>query len=372
MRTIVVLGGYGNFGKRIAENLARIPDVSLVIAGRSVEKARLLAEEIQTSISSVVPLQIDIDKDDFEQKLKKLSPFVVIHTCGPFQNQDHRVPIACINIGAHYIDLADDRRFVCDIISLDKRATENGLTLVSGASSVPGLSSVVIDHYRNQFVEIRSIDIAIAPGNKAERGEATVRGILSYTGHGFEVYSAGKWQTAFGWMDPGRFNFGGSVGWRWLANVDAPDLELFPARYSVTGTVRFQAGLELTLLHLAMVTMAYVAKLGIVRDWSRITKPIMKISQLFSYFGTDKGGMNITISGQDRDGESKRLIWSLYADDAIGPYIPTITAIILSKKLLAGELKGKGALPCLGLYTLEEFAPYAEELGIRYGEVSDG
>lgn len=372
MRTIVILGGYGNFGKRIAENLAGISGISLVIAGRSMEKASLFAAQIQNSASIISSLQIDINEVGFELKLKKLSPFIVIHTCGPFQNQDYRVPIVCISIGAHYIDLADDRRFVCDINSLNHSAAQNGVTVVSGASSVPGLSSVVIDHYRNKFSEIESIDIAIAPGNKAERGEATVRGILSTTGHAFEVYSKKQWRKALGWMEPRRLDFGGSVGRRWLANVDVPDLELFPRRYSVRDSVRFQAGLELAWLHLTMVTMAYLAKIGLVKDWSRLTKVLMKTSDLFSCFGTDKGGMEISIKGKDQDGEQMQLTWSLYADDGAGPHIPTISAIVVARKLLAGKIRQRGAFPCLGLFTLEDFTPFAEELGIQYNERFNG
>jgi len=34
MKKVVVLGGYGNFGKRIVENLANIEDITIYIAGR--------------------------------------------------------------------------------------------------------------------------------------------------------------------------------------------------------------------------------------------------------------------------------------------------------------------------------------------------
>jgi short subunit dehydrogenase-like uncharacterized protein len=40
---------------------------------------------------------------------------LVIHTAGPFQGQDYGVVAAAVAAaGAHYIDLADGRRFVCD------------------------------------------------------------------------------------------------------------------------------------------------------------------------------------------------------------------------------------------------------------------
>ena len=47
-----------------------------------------------------------------------LRPGLVIHTVGPFQQQDFAVAQAAIAAGAHYCDLADARRFVCGIGAL--------------------------------------------------------------------------------------------------------------------------------------------------------------------------------------------------------------------------------------------------------------
>ena len=145
--SILVLGGYGNFGKRICETLAKQSGICLIIAGRNLEKAKQLCEIFRTNNASaeLKAIAIDILSEDFPQQLQTLKPFLVIHTSGPFQGQDYRVPLACINAGSHYIDLADDRRFVCDISKLNEQAKAKNLLVVSGASSVPGLSSIVID-----------------------------------------------------------------------------------------------------------------------------------------------------------------------------------------------------------------------------------
>ncbi len=366
MKTVLILGGYGNFGKRISESLCAIPDIALLISGRSLTKANLLIDHLQVDAKALLKaLELDIYAKEFGSKLNKLSVDIVVHTCGPFQGQDYTVAMACMNAGAHYIDLADGRDFVCGIDSLDKLAREKKLLVVSGASSVPGLSSTVIDHFQDYFSSISSIDIAIAPGNKAERGEATVRAILSYTGHPFKVFTDGQWSNVFGWMDAETKNLGGIVGKRWLANVDVPDLALFPERYKVIKRVSFKAGLELSFLHLSMVCMAHISKIGIVKNWAILTKLIIKMSNLFIHLGTDKGGMQVLIKGVDRNGKQKSLTWSLYADNGIGPYIPTISTIILVKKLIAGNIHQVGALPCLGLYRLEEFDKYVEELDIE-------
>jgi saccharopine dehydrogenase-like NADP-dependent oxidoreductase len=377
MRNVVVLGGYGNFGKRIVENLACIENITILIAGRTLSKSSALVESLKdTASASLNPLVIDIFAEDFKEQLAAISPFLVIHTSGPFQGQDYRVPKACIECGAHYIDLADDRRFVCDIGELDNQAKEKGVLIVSGASSVPGLSSAVVDSYQNQFSAIESIALAIAPGNKAERGLATVEAILSYTGHPLNVFKEGRWQNVYGWMDSKVNDFGGFVGKRHLANVDVPDLELFPKRYSVSQQVSFQAGLEIPLLHLTMVGMAYLSKIGLVKNWAPLSKAIVSASNVFLPLGSDKGAMEVRICGKDNDGNAKQVKWTLYAPKGNGPYIPTLSTIILARKLLSsssdqtnqGTKLEAGAKPCVGLLQLSDFSTSFDALALTFEE----
>jgi saccharopine dehydrogenase-like NADP-dependent oxidoreductase len=368
IKAIIVLGGYGNFGKRISESLAQQSGICLIIAGRNLEKAERLCQKLKSenAVADLKPVSLDIFSENFSQELQALCPFLVIHTSGPFQGQDYRVPQACIDAGAHYIDLADDRRFVCDIETLDAQAKAKNLLIVSGASSVPGLSSTVIDHFEPEFAQILSLDIAIAPGNRAERGEATVRAILSYTGHPIKVFESGEWIKKYGWMSARKMYFGKAIGERLLANVDVPDLELFPKRYSPVQTVNFQAGLELPILHWTMVAMAWLAKKSLVKNWAALVKPIVATSNWFINLGSDVGGMIISINGVDGNDQPKEVLWRLTAEHGVGPYIPTLSAIIIAEKLITGTSTDRGARACLGMYSLADFNAHAKTWGIYH------
>lgn len=373
-KTILVLGGYGNFGKRICESLVQNAGICLLVAGRSLGKAQQLCQSLQagSAAAELRPVALDIFAEDFSRQIKNLQPFLVVHTSGPFQFQDYRVAQACIDAGSHYIDLADDRRFVCDITQLDAQAVAKNLFLVSGASSVPGLSSTVIDYFHREFSRIDSLDIAIAPGNRAERGEATVKAILSYTGHVINVFEDGQWIEKIGWMSPRKMDFGPVVGKRWLANVDVPDLELFPSRYTPVKTVNFQAGLELPLLHWSMVGMAWFARRGFIKSWAPLVKPIVAASNWVINFGSDTGAMIIKINGLDTEQNAKEILWRLTAEGGVGPYIPTLSTIILAQKLIAEKPLTAGAMPCLGLYSLEDFDALARSWGIYHQTFCNG
>ncbi|WP_158070103.1 saccharopine dehydrogenase family protein [Motiliproteus sp. MSK22-1] len=353
---VLVLGGYGNFGGKISESLAITQGISVTVAGRSKQKSELFADQLRQrtggKIDSVV---LDINKKDFKDKIARTGVKLVIHSSGPFQGQNYDVAQACIESGIHYIDLADGRSFVNGFDRLDAKAKENNVLAVTGASSVPGLSSAVIDEYFSAFQELNEIHYGIAPGNRADRGEATVKAILSYTGRQFKRWQNSQWEDTYGWQEIHRYKFPDPVGRRWLASCDIPDLELFPGHYPSLKTVRFYAGLELGSLHLGLWLLSWLSRFRFVDNWSRYSKLVTRMSCWFQGLGTDIGAMYIQLKGIDLNGQPKILRWNLIAEDGHGPQIPTIPSIILAKKIAAGSLQEKGAKACVGLFSLMDF-----------------
>ncbi len=114
---------------------------------------------------------------------------------------------------------------------------ERGVTVVSGASSVPALSAAVIDRYFPQFKRLDSIEFGISSGARAP-GLATVRGVFSYGGKPFQEWRDGAWRTTYGWLDLRRHLFPPPLGARWVSSCDIPDLTLFSEALS-DGADRF-------------------------------------------------------------------------------------------------------------------------------------
>jgi saccharopine dehydrogenase-like NADP-dependent oxidoreductase len=178
MNKVLILGGYGNFGNRIARLLTR-QNIAVIISGRDANKAKILVQALPDGLAEMAVFDVT---QTLSTRLNELAPTVVINTCGPFQTSDYAVAETCIEHGVHYIDLADGRDFVTDVPTLDGQAKRNNVAVISGASTVPGLSSAVIEHFRPQFSKIDSLDFGIAPGQRAERGLATTQAILGYVG----------------------------------------------------------------------------------------------------------------------------------------------------------------------------------------------
>lgn len=362
---VLVLGGYGFFGSRIVTLLSRESGLDVLIAGRRQPEAAALVEKLAPAAASLTALTLDVSAPDFPQRLREMSPQVVIHTCGPFQGQDYRVAEACLEAGCDYIDLADGRDFVTGITALDERARARGVRIISGASSVPGLSGAVVDALAPAFSRLDGIDIAISPGNKTDRGLATVRAILSYGGEAIPGWRDGHPVRVTGWGSMQRHCFEPPVGRRWLSDCDVPDIPLLPTRYPTLRQVRFRAGLELGFLHLGMVLMALLRRLRLLPNLSRLAVPLKRISEWFLPFGSDRGAMSVEVRGLDHQGEPCRRYWELSALNGDGPYVPTLCSVALVKRRLQGQPLEPGAYAAPGGLRLEDILPVSVGLAIR-------
>ncbi len=365
LKRVLIIGGYGNFGSFIAQKLAENHHIQLIISGRSLDKASKLCTSLKAP-NPPLPYRLDIS-DGLREALAEIKPDIVIHTSGPFQGQDAFVAKACINFGCHYIDLADGREFVSNISKLNNSARDKGLLIVSGASSVPCLSSCLLDHYQNQFAELETVEYAITTAHKTNRGLATTEAVLSYAGAPFDTLIDGKQQATYGWQSLHRHNFKG-LGKRFLGNCDIPDLALFPERYPSLKTQRFYAGLEIPFIHIGLWGLSWLRRLKLLPPLNKMAAFLLKTSFMFDRFGSDTSAFYMKMSGTGENNISKQITFNLTARSGDGPFIPCMPAILLAAKLAHEETPGIGAMPCIGLITLEEYLTALEPLDISWSD----
>ena len=344
---VVVLGGLGNFGSRICRRLRQESGIEVISAGRRAREEGALSGSYET---------IDLNAPDFKFALRALRPDLVIHCIGPYQGQDYRVVSATLECGAHYIDLADGREFVSGFAAHNHAAAVRaGRAAITGASTLPALSSAVVDHLLGRFAHVEEIDIAIAPGQHAPRGTATIGGVLSYAGRGFPWWEDGRWRTAYGWQELRRMRL--PFGIRWAAACDVPDLTLFPDRYAGVRTVTFRAALEVPLQHYALWCIAGLRRIGVPLPVERWARAFNYAARWLDRFGTDRGGMRVSLSGTDAAGHKRYSTWSLVAGSNDGPEIPCMASVLLARKLANTGPGQSGAFPCVGMLTLSDFEP---------------
>ncbi|HMB74708.1 MAG TPA: saccharopine dehydrogenase NADP-binding domain-containing protein, partial [Gammaproteobacteria bacterium] len=161
---LLILGGYGSFGGRLAQLLCAEQGVSLIIAGRSHAKATAFCADLPPGAQRQA---IALDREcDLTQQLSALKPDILIDATGPFQeygDDPYRVVKAAIAAGIHYLDLADGSAFVRGMGQFDDAAKEQGVAVLSGVSSFPVLTAAVVRLLARDLRRVESITAGIAP-----------------------------------------------------------------------------------------------------------------------------------------------------------------------------------------------------------------
>jgi saccharopine dehydrogenase-like NADP-dependent oxidoreductase len=341
---VVIIGGFGNFGARICRRLVQETGFEIVATSR----------RRNTALESVKSAVLDMDSPTFAAQLKVLNPELVIHCAGPFQGQDYRVALAVMACDAHYIDIADGRDFVSGFVdAVGPAAKAAGRFAITGASTLPALSSAVVDSLKLSLAHLSAIDTVIAPGQHAPRGAATVAAVLGYAGQSFPWWRDGGWRTAYGWQDLKREQF--SFGRRFAAACDVPDLELLPVRYPGIKTVTFRAALEVSMQHYALWMIAACRRAGMRFSTARWSTFLDRVGTWLNWLGSDTGGMMVRVVGTDYAGRRIWRTWELIAQSNHGPEIPCMAAVILANRLRQGDAFTPGAHVCMGILGLRDF-----------------
>lgn len=343
---VLLLGGYGVFGSRLAELLCR-DGHRVTIAGRDLVAAEALAARLGAGA-----LRLDRQGD-----LAALAGHdVVVDAAGPFHSYGedrYRLPRAAIAAGVHYLDLSDDAGFCAGIAELDGAAQAAGVAVLSGLSSVPALSSAAVEALAGGDA-LRMIDTAILPGNRAPRGLSVMRSILAQVGRPVPVWQGGRWQRVPGWSDPADYALPGGVmrqGWR----IEVADTRLFPAHFGAE-TVTFRAGLELGAMRYGLAMFGRLQRVLALPISHPLLLAFKWIADRLEPFGSGRGGMVVTVLA----GEEWRS-WRLIAEDGEGPFIPAVAARALLRRATLPASAG----PAIAAITLAEAEAAMADLAVR-------
>ena len=224
---------------------------------------------------------------------------------------------------------------------------------ITGASTLPALSSAVVDFLKAPFAELSAIEVVIAPGQRAQRGGATIAAVLGYAGESFPWWERGEWRTVYGWQQLKRQRF--SFGNRLSAACDVPDLELFPVRYAGVQSVAFRAALEVSLQHYGLWMIGACRRMGLPMHIPHWGASLDRIGIWLDWLGSQTGGMSVRITGRTHEGRTLSRTWELVAESNHGPEIPCMAAVILATRLARGDPFPAGAKVCMGMLGLSDF-----------------
>lgn len=376
---VLIVGGYGVFGGRLARMLRTEPGLTLLIAGRSRRKAERFIESLDPRQNgagvALEPLVLDRRTVSAEQ-LAAARAGIVVDCTGPFQaygGAPYRLADACIAAGIDYLDLADGTAFVAGVAGRDAAARAAGVAVISGASTCPALTGAVVRDLTPGWRAVHSVSAGIAPSPFADVGLTVIQAIASYAGRPVRLLRQGRTVEIGGLCETRRADIAppGGPGLRRIlfSAVDTPDLVELPRLWPELRSVWFGAGPQPESLHGLLVGLARLIRAGVPIPLVALA-PLIHAVKIRIAWGADRGGMFVEVEGLGPYGAPVAARWSLIAEGNDGPNIPAMAAAALVVRKARGGRLDPGARSAVGDLTLAEFAPWFERFRIRSGRDS--
>jgi saccharopine dehydrogenase-like NADP-dependent oxidoreductase len=167
---IVVLGGCGDMGSHVVQDLLQTSEAEVVIADYRVEVAKEMASKLGERAKAAF-----VDATDPASLRKVLEGANAAVGCiGPFYKFAFPLAKAALEAGVNYVDICDDYSPVESILALDEPARQAGITIITGLGWTPGITNILARHASRQLDEVEEINIAWTGSASDSKGLAVI------------------------------------------------------------------------------------------------------------------------------------------------------------------------------------------------------
>jgi saccharopine dehydrogenase-like NADP-dependent oxidoreductase len=371
---VVVLGGYGHYGRYIARKLAERDIVTtLVVAGRSMKNARAQADLLgPKAVAGRVDLHDDTDIPDSIRGAD-----LVVNATGP----DHLTAIPALRLaiaaGVDYCDLNISWRATEQALAMSRNVQAAGITAITGIGAFPGLFNLLAMHGASRFDQVRAVRIGYCMSVQAAFGDprADVGAQPSNQGIGSALAAVihGFSGTARQFVEGRRVDlpaFGPAyklplLGGGVIEVHTQGSGEPITLPESIPGVEEVTMGAGLYPPQVSDLIKRHIDALGPGNEEAVVTavrKDLAAEPDRWTAEVRDDvtKGESVCLEGL-KDGRSARCLvepnWNgeAFAEDASGDVVTGGPLLVASLKLLSGEIKAKGVLAPESCFSPEPF-----------------
>ena len=230
MMRILILGGYGLTGRLLARHLFEQSEAEIVLAGRHLEKAQALADQLEEGRVErrVTARQIDAaSKSSLEAGLREVDLLLV---AAPTTEHSETVIRAALNAGVDYLDIQLSSKKLKLLRSLAPEIEKAGCCFVTEAGFHPGLPAALVRHAasRKPGLSTATIGCYLNLGHHLAYTEAVDELMSVFRDYEGQVFEKGAW------APPGSYrvreiDFGSDIGRRRAYSMFFEELRDLPA-----------------------------------------------------------------------------------------------------------------------------------------------
>ena len=170
MTTWIIYGANGYTGQLLAEEAVRRGHQP-ILAGRSSDKLKPVAERFSLEY-------VAFDVEDAQPALENIRPQLVLHAAGPFIYTSKPMLNACLEVGAHYLDLTGEIPIFANTFAHHEAALSRGVTLVSGVGFDIVPSDCLIKYVADQVEQPHTVEVAVNALSNSGAGLSVSAGTL--------------------------------------------------------------------------------------------------------------------------------------------------------------------------------------------------
>ena len=323
--SILLVGGYGQVGQQVINILyKKFPSLSLIIGGRSLNKAVNLAN----SLPNAQGIAFDIEHPQLPEGLK---PDLIVALVNDPANNLLKY---CIEQKIAYLDITRWTDRLKTAIALTQTYNKIDVPIVFSSSWMAGIPSALAIAMTKNFNQLDKIDIDILFAIKDNAGPNSIDYMDRLT-IPFETIQNGQPVLTYAFTDKKQVQFKDKKLYS-IFRFDTPDQLVLPVltqAQNVSSRIGFDDKVSNTLLYLLVHT-------GIWRLFSSDRFKKLRRSVLYQPGSGDHHQVSVTLSGTDFDGHKKQQ--NILINDPAGQVHLTATGTsILIEEILQQQLPAR-------------------------------
>jgi len=231
---VLILGGYGNTGRRLTRILTRRTEATVVVAGRDELRARRLADELNRKLGEERVLARVVDAARPGTLRDALGDVELLIVASSTARHAEGVARAALETGTDYVDVHYGSRKTRALRAMAAEVEAAGLCFMTDAGFHPGLPAVLVRHVGVSFERLETARVAAAM--KVDwRGldlavETTREFVEELARASMRVYRDGAWRSFRWWSgeDVPTVDFGSPLGERTCVPMHFAELDPLP------------------------------------------------------------------------------------------------------------------------------------------------
>ncbi|MFC2063610.1 saccharopine dehydrogenase family protein [Chloroflexota bacterium] len=245
---ILILGGYGSTGLPLARLLLSQPNISIRLAGRSIEKARQAATLLNSEFNGDRVRGILADASDPHSLRDALEGIDMLVVASSTTEYVKTVAAAALQAGVDYFDVQYSTHKTAILRSLTPEIEKAGLCFGTDGGFHPGLPAAMVRFASAHFDSLESANVGSVikiDWNLLDLSPSTMEEFVAeFIDYQTLHFKGGRWQksSALTMMVPSFMDFGGKFGRRFCMPMFLEEMRSLPDTYPTLKETGFFVG----------------------------------------------------------------------------------------------------------------------------------